>query len=447
MKNEPFGVLIVDDEFSVRDSLYHWFRQDGYRVATAESATEALHEFEKAEWDVVLLDIRMPGVDGMELQRRLRDLAPDTIVIMITAHGTIESAVEALKNGAFDYITKPVDPDQLSGVVIKAMERRRLQSENTRLREKIDSMAQSDEIVGESEGIKQVMRMVESLAQSDVTVLIRGESGTGKELVARAIHARSPRRYFPLVPVNCGAVPEGLLEAELFGHERGAFTGAVQRRKGRIEQADGGTLFLDEIGCISPRTQVDLLRVLDTKEVTRVGGTRAMPIDFRVVCATNQHLEELVKQNLFREDLFFRINVLQIDLPPLRERPGDIELLARHYLKRFGSRTEKRFSGIDADAMQLLKTHSWPGNVRELANAIERAVVLGAGPTLHAKDLPFGRTPSPASPADDSLAEAEKAHIARVLERLDWNISQAARALRVDRVTLYNKVKRYGLRK
>jgi DNA-binding NtrC family response regulator len=418
-----------------------------FRVGAAESAEAALQQFQQASWDVVLLDIKMPGMNGLELQRRLHSTAVDTVIIMLTAHGTIETAVEALKAGAFDYLTKPVDPDELSRVVAKALQHRRLISENVRLRAKLESLSGYDQIVGESPPMKQVLGTIDSLAGSDVTVLIRGESGTGKELVARAIHARGSRRYFPLVAVNCGAFPESLLESELFGHERGAFTGAQQRRKGKLEQADGGTLFLDEIGSVSARMQVQLLRVLDTKELTRVGGSRTIRTDFRVVCATNQDLEEMVAEKLFREDLYFRINVFCIDLPPLRERPGDVLLLAAHFLQRFATKAEKEITEIEPDAMAALVSHEWPGNVRELANVIERGVVVGEPPALRLEDLPLRRLAPNHQPGGDSLAEIEKVHIARVLERLGWNISQAARTLEVDRATLYSKIKRYGLRK
>jgi DNA-binding NtrC family response regulator len=418
-------------------------------VAAAENANAALRELAEGSWDVALVDIKMPGMDGLELQRRMRSVAPDTVVIMITAHGTIETAVDALKSGAFDYITKPVDPDELGRSVNKALEHRRLATENVRLRTKLASLSESDEIIGQSPAMKRVMDIVESLTGTDVTVLIRGESGTGKEVIARAIHSRGVRRYFPLVPVNCGALPESLLETELFGHERGAFTGAQQRRKGRLEQADGGTLFLDEIGTISPRTQVELLRVLDTKEFTRIGGSRPIRVDFRVVCATNQDLEDLVAQKAFREDLYFRINVFRIDLPPLRERNGDVPLLAQHFLSRFAAKADKEITGLSPEVLRALERYEWPGNVRELANVIERAVVLADPPMLQLDDLPPLRPPS-ASVAEaegDSLADMEKVHVARILQRTGWNISQAARILEVDRVTLYNKVKKYGLRK
>jgi len=440
--------LIVDDEFSVRDSLYHWFRKDGFRVAAADCAAAALSELSKSDFDVVLLDIKMPGMDGLELQRRLREVAPDLVTIMITAHGTIETAVEALKNGAFDYVTKPVDPDELSRCVTKALEHRRLKDENARLRTKLASISEGDQIVSQSPQMAQVLELVDSLAPTDVTVLIRGESGTGKELVARAIHAKSAYRLFPLVPVNCGALPESLLESELFGHERGAFTGAQHRRRGKLEQADGGTLFLDEIGSISLRTQIELLRVLETKEFTRIGGSKPIRVSFRVVCATNQDLEDLLAKKELREDLYFRINVFRVDLPPLRKRDGDIPLLARHFLTQFSSKLDKELTEISPEAMAMLERHSWPGNVRELKNAIERASVVAEPPVLRAEDLValHGERAEADSAELGTLADAEKAHIARVLALSEWNISRAARVLEVDRVTLYNKIKKYGLR-
>jgi transcriptional regulator with PAS, ATPase and Fis domain len=299
--------------------------------------------------------------------------------------------------------------------------------------------------------MRKVMQMVESLAGTDVTVLIRGESGTGKELIARAIHARSTRRLFPLVALNCGALPESLLESELFGHERGAFTGAQHRRRGKLEQADGGTLFLDEIGSISLRTQIELLRVLETKEFMRIGGQKSIHVDFRVVCATNQDLEELVKTKEMREDLYFRINVFRIDLPPLRERTGDVTLLARHFVQRFARKVDKDLTDLSPEALAVLNRHSWPGNVRELKNVVERAVILAEPPLVLPKDLVAIGMALPSVGADDaplagSLADSEKAHIAKVLEQSAWNISRAARVLEVDRVTLYNKIKKYGLR-
>jgi DNA-binding NtrC family response regulator len=442
------AILIVDDEFAVRDSLESWFRKDGYRAGSAKDAGEALRQLEARGWDVVLLDIKMPGVDGMELLRRIRTLDPEIVVIMITAYATVDTAVQALKDGAFDYVTKPVDPDELSHLVRRAVERRRLRSENLRLKQGVDRLVLATPIVGDSGAMQKVLELARSVAATDTTVLIRGESGTGKELVAQAIHAESRRRYFPIVAVNCGALPESLLESELFGHEKGAFTGAQFRRKGKLELADGGTLFLDEVGTINLRTQIDLLRVLETKEFTRLGGGRPVQVDFRVICATNQNLEQLVAAGSFREDLYFRINVVTIQIPPLRERREDIPLLAEHFLRRYALSMNRPFTALDPAAMDLLVRYDWPGNVRELGNAIERALVVGAPPTVRASDLPLRLTERDDGPAPgDSLDDVERAHIAKMLEREGWNITHTASKLEIDRVTLYNKIKKYGLRK
>ena len=441
------SILIVDDEFSVRDSLFNWFRKDGFQVETAENAAQALKCLQQTSYDVILLDIKMPGIDGMELLGRIIEIDPAMIVIMITAYASVDTAVQALKQGAFDYVTKPIDPDELGHLIRNGIEKRRLKSENVQLREKIEELSRADEIVGESPQMQKVLELVRTVAQSDATVLIRGESGTGKELIARAIHANSSRRYFPIVPVNCGALPETLLESELFGHEKGAFTGAQYRRKGRIEMSDGGTLFLDEIGTISMKTQVDLLRVLETKEFTRLGGSKPIRADFRVVCATNQNLEKMVEAGQFREDLYYRVNVFSIYLPPLRERRSDIPVLAQHFLHRFQTHPSRPISEISPEAMDVLVRYDWPGNVRELANAIERAMVIGKPPAIRPEDLPFQLERATETPGGDSLADLEKTHIARILERTDWNISRAAEILKIDRATIYNKIKRYGLKR
>ena len=447
MKPESATILIVDDEFSVRDSLCGWFRKDGYHTDTAENATEALRKLQEAAWDVVLLDIKMPGMDGLELQERIHQIDPEIVTIMITAYASVESAVQALKQGAFDYITKPIDPDELSHLVRRALDQRRLKSENVQLRQKIEQLSQLGEVVGDSPQMQKVLELVRSVAETDATVLVRGESGTGKELIAQAIHANSRRRFFPIVPVNCGALSETLLESELFGHEKGAFTGAAYRRKGRIEMANGGTLFLDEVGTIALKTQVELLRVLETKEFTRLGGTRSTRVDFRVVCATNQNLEKLVEDGRFREDLYYRLNVFSIYLPPLRERREDIPLLARHFLQKYSLQMNKGFTEISPEAMDLLVRHEWPGNVRELANAVERALVVGKPPVVRPGDLPMRIGSLSENVPADSLAAMEKTHIARILERSNWNITRAAEVLKIDRVTLYNKIKKYDLRK
>ena len=442
------ALLIVDDELAVRHSLTSWFRQDGYEVETAENAAEALRKFQQRRFDVALLDIKMPGMDGMELLAHVRRIEPGVAAIMITAFASVETAVCSLKEGAFDYVTKPIDPDELSHLVGRAMETRRLAGENRQLKETIDELVGGDGLVGESPQMKKVLELVHHVAKTDATVLIRGESGTGKELVARAIHANSHRRYFPIVPVNCGALPETLLESELFGHERGAFTGAQYRRKGKIEMADGGSLFLDEVGAITAKMQVDLLRVLESKELTRIGGTRPLEVDFRTICATNEDLEKAVAEGRFREDFYYRINVFSIEVPPLRARRSDIPLLARHFVQRFARQMDKRITEISPAAMELLAAHDWPGNVRELANAIERAMVVGRPPAIRPEDLPVHRARAlPDGGGDGSLADLERRHVAAVLQATGWNITHAAEVLQVDRVTVYNKIKKYGLRR
>jgi DNA-binding NtrC family response regulator len=441
------GILVVDDEFSVRDSLERWFEKDGYRTAGAADATEALQQLQDAAWDIVFLDIKMPGMDGLELQRRIRQIDPELTVIMITAFASVETAVESLKEGAFDYVTKPIDPDELSHLVKRVIEHRRLKIENIQLREKVEQLATPTEIVGESRSIQEVLDLVRSVAATDVTVLIRGESGTGKELIAQTIHANSNRRYFPIVPVNCGALPETLLESELFGHEKGAFTGAQYRRKGRLEMANGGTLFLDEVGTISPKTQIDLLRVLESKEFTRLGGSKPVRVEFRVICATNQNLEKLVEEGQFREDLYFRLNVFTISIPPLRERREDIPLLAKHFLDLYSLQMNRPFADFDPGAMDKLVRYSWPGNIRELANAVERSLVVGKPPTVMAHDLPVQLERETDISSGDSLMDVERIHIGNILKRTGWNITRAAEILKIDRATLYNKIKKYDLRR
>ncbi len=443
---EPHArILIVDDEFSVRDSLEHWFRKDGYEVQTAGDAIAATAAMQSGEIDVVLLDVRLPGMDGMQLLEQIRGAAPATIVIMITAYASVDTAVRALKLGAADYVTKPINPEELSHVVAQALAQRRLREENRQLRGTIDELAGEREIVGQSPPMRKVLELIEHVARTEATVLILGESGTGKELVARAIHAASKRRYAPIVAVNCGGLPDSLLESELFGHEKGSFTGADEQRKGKIEMADGGTLFLDEVGAINAKMQVDLLRVLETHEVFRVGSDRPRKVDFRVVCATNDDLSQAIREGRFREDFYYRINVFTIELPPLRARRGDIPALAQHFLDRFSRQMDSRITEISPEAMEVLTGYDWPGNVRELSNAIERAMVVGRPPAIEPCDLPVRRGQRGRAPVQ-SLEEVEKQHIAAVLAGTGGNITRAAEILQVDRVTVYNKIKKYGLR-
>ncbi len=447
MNNKNYGILIVDDEKIVRESLYKWFLEDGYRVDTAENAAEALRKLQSTSFDIAFVDIKMPGMDGLELHRRIKEIDKSLTVVIITAFASVDSAVRALKDGAYDYVTKPIDPDELTHIVNNIINQKKILTENIQLREKIDELTQFDEIIGESPQIKKIFELISTVAKTDTTVLIRGESGTGKELVARAIHSHSSRKYFPIIPVNCGAINDNLLESELFGHEKGAFTGAQYRRKGKFEMADGGSIFFDEIGCVSERLQVDLLRVLETKQFTRVGGDQIINVDVRVICATNKDLELAVKENKFREDLYYRLNVFTIFLPPLRERKSDIPLLANHFIKKFSQLMNKPIAQIDPEAMDVLVRYNWPGNIRELANAIERAMVVGNPPFIRREDLPFQLiTTNGIKPTSDSIEEVEKVHILKILNQYNWNISKSAEVLKIDRATLYNKINKYNLK-
>jgi two-component system, NtrC family, response regulator HydG len=447
MDTDKARILIVDDEASVRESLGSWFRDEGYEVDVAESAKVALERLASSNWDVFLIDIRMPGIDGLELQRKMKEAHPDATVIVMTAYASVETAVEAMKQGAYDYVIKPFDPDDLEHTIRNAIERKQLVAQNKQLRTKIDELNLLHEIVGTSAATRRLLEQVAMVAASDTTVLIRGESGTGKELIARAIHANSARRYMPIVVVNCGALSEGVLESELFGHEKGAFTGAQYRRKGKFEMADGGTLFLDEIGDIGLKTQVDLLRVLEEKKISRVGGNLEIPVNFRLIAATNKNLESMNTEATFREDLYYRINVFSITIPPLRERREDVPLLAEHFLTKFSRSMNRPIAGISPAAAALLANYDWPGNVRELQNAIERAVLVCKTPAIEADDLPLHVNGPQSSPTGKSLAEIERHHIERVLHETGWNVYRAARLLEIDRVTLYNKIKKYGFKR
>jgi len=443
-------ILIVDDEKVVRESLFDWFTEDGYQVETADSGRQALQRLQESICDILLVDIKMPEMDGLELQRKVKQIAPEAVIIIMTAYASVDTAVQALKGGAYDYITKPFDPDDLERIVNKAAERQQLVRENVHLKEQLVAVSQGEEeLIGTSSGIEKVRQMIQHVGATDTTVLVTGESGTGKELVARAIHRVSGRRHMPLVTVNCAGLPEGLIESELFGHEKGAFTGAQYRRKGKFELADGGSIFFDEIGDISPKTQIDLLRVLEEKTITRVGGTQTLPVDFRVVVATHRDLAQAVEQDLFRLDLFYRLNVFTISIPPLRERRSDIPLLARHFLSKSAREMGRPASHISSAAMKLLTDYPWPGNVRELQNAIERAVVLQREEEIQTEDLPLTPpTTPPTTSADElSLEEMERHHIQQVLDRMSGNVSKAARALGIDRVPLYNKIRKYSLKR
>ncbi|MGA2133868.1 MAG: sigma-54 dependent transcriptional regulator [Bryobacteraceae bacterium] len=438
-------ILIVDDETVVRDSLGKWFSSEGYQSRPVASAREALESIQNTEYDVALLDIKMPGMDGMELQSRLREADPELTVIIMTGYASVETAVQALKQGAYDYITKPIDPDELSHLVANALEHRRARREVVRLRENLKEATPGTELIGKAPAMKKVYELIEMVAPTEATVLITGESGTGKEVVARAIHMAGPRRFMPMVTIHCGALTETLLESELFGHEKGAFTGAQYRKKGKFEVADGGTVFLDEISDISLKTQTDLLRVLQEKEIVRVGGNQQIKVDFRCVAATNKNLEALVKAGTFRPDLYYRLHVFCIDLPPLRDRREDVPLLVAHFLNKFCLLTSRPVPQLSTEALQLLMAHDWPGNVRELENAVERALVVCRGPEIRPADFSFQFQTEGAS-TGRTLEDVERVHIERVLRETDNNLSRAARILDIDRTTLYNKLRRYGLK-
>jgi len=445
MESKDIHILIVDDESAVRESLRKWLEAEGFTVETACDSAVALKRIETQRFDIMITDIRMPGMDGMELQEKLLGTSPDLAVILMTAYGTVDTAVTALKRGAYDYITKPFEPEKLSLIIQNVIRQRGIGAENIQLRQKIDRLMSIDEIVGESVRIREVLDTVKTVAGTDVTVLIQGESGTGKELFARAIHNNSRRRYAPFIPISCGSLPETLLESELFGHEKGAFTGAQHRRKGKLEMAHNGTAFFDEIVHLSPKTQVDLLRALETKQFTRIGSNEVITVDFRIVCASNMDLRQAVSEGKFREDLYYRINVFTIYLPPLRERRSDIPLLAAHFIQQNNAALGKEIEGLSEEASNILMGYGWPGNVRELENALERAMVVAKGRRIDPEDLPLMDRSGQNLARDESLEEMAREHILRVLESNEWNMTRAAKILKIDRVTLYNKVRKFGL--
>jgi DNA-binding NtrC family response regulator len=439
----PGKLLIVDDELSVRDSLGKWFREEGYEVQTAQDASQALTLLAAHAFDAALVDIKMHGTDGIELQRRMHEATPDLMVIMMTGYASVETAVTALKNGAYDYVTKPLDPDEIAHLVKKALAHKQTEQENVRLRATVAEVARPEDIIGQSAAMNKVFDAIETVGPTDATVLITGESGTGKELVARAIHHASPRKLHPLVVIHCGALTETLLESELFGHEKGAFTGAQFRKKGKFEIAEGGTVFLDEIGDISLKTQTDLLRVLQEHEIVRVGSNQPIKVDFRCVAATNRDLEQSIEDGRFRPDLFYRLNVFRIELPPLRARRDDIPQLVNHFVRKFCLQMNKKISRVSPEAMALLQQQPWTGNVRELENAVERAMVVAQEPEIHDTDFVFKASVT-ANSGPQSLEEMERQHILRTLETCNWNQTRAAETLGIDRVTLHHKIKKYG---
>ena len=445
--DEKMSIMIVDDEMIVRESLYHWFKKYGHVVETASSGHEALEKLEKLPFEVLFVDMKMPEMSGIELLGKVKEEYPDTIIIIITAYGSIDTAVNAMKMGASDYLLKPFKPDQLSLVLEKIASQRKLTAEYQYIKGRLEAITRFDNIIGQSPPMQAIFDLIPEIAQSDSSVLIMGETGTGKELVAKAIHARSPRSKGPFIAINCGAIPETLLESELFGHQKGAFTGAVHARKGFLEVVTGGTLFLDEIGEISPKMQIDLLRVLEDKKVTRIGNRQPIDVDFRLISATRRDLEKDAASGTFREDFFYRINVIALHVAPLRKRKGDIPLLVQHFLNKYSHETTKQVDHVRRDAMELLKRYDWPGNVRELENAIERAVVLSKSRTLGVDDFSFLRPSRTQLPGPRSLQEMEKDHIQQTLEECDWNVTAAAKILEINRVTLHKMIKRHNLQR
>ncbi len=449
MSSKPV-ILIVDDEKNTREGLSRALR-DEYAVAEAENGLRALEWLETHHADVVLSDLRMPGMDGMALLSRLLGRDPKPVLILLTAYGNIETAVEAMKRGAYDFLAKPVNLDRLDLLLKRALTERQMGAENQRLKAQLNSKYGFENILGTSVAMQEVFDTIRQAAPTRATVLIQGESGTGKELVARALHQCSPRAQGPFIPVHCAALSPTLLESELFGHEKGAFTGAQERRRGRFELADGGTLFLDEIGEIDPALQVKILRVLEERKFERVGGSETIHVDVRLVAATNRDLKKMVEEGTFREDLFYRLFVVNLTLPPLRDREGDIVLLAQHYLKALATEHGKKVSGITPDAMDLLTAYPWPGNVRELRNVIERMVVLGTGEKLTVRDLPStfrlaaGRAESAAHPGS-ALRDAERHLIEEALRKNKGSRTRAAKDLGISRRTLHRKINEFGLR-
>jgi len=446
MKKMP-NILVVDDEASIRESLKDWLMEDGYSVALAIDGEDAILRVEASQYDVILLDLKMPGIDGLETMRRIKEISPDSEVLMMTAYAAVDTAVLAMKEGAFDYLVKPFDPDEIELQIKKILAHKEVILENILLRKRLEEQTQYDEIIGKSPAMQEIFDLIDRVASSDSTVLITGESGTGKELVAKAIHGNSSRCYMPFVAVNCGALPDSLLESELFGYEKGAFTGADHTKRGRFEMAQSGTILLDEIGDISLKTQVDLLRVLQQKEISPLGSESPIEVDVRILAATNRDLDASIKKGDFREDLFYRLNVISIHMPPLRERKEDIPLLANAFVKQQCMKMNREIVKISPPALRQLMDYHWPGNVRELENIIERALVIGAGKEILTDDLPFSRTDARVSDSPKSLKMMERAHILRILEQTEWNISKAAREMDIDRQTLYNKMNKYAIKR
>ena len=441
-------ILVVDDEPLVRNFLKEVLEAEDYEVLTTEDGLSALKEVERGGIDLVITDVRMPKLNGIDLLKEVKKRSPSTLVVVITAYGTIENAVEAMKNGACDYITKPLSPEQIKLAIQKASQHKNLLNENRYLRSEVSQRYNFEQLIGRSPQMRRVYEMIDRVAPTNATVLIQGESGTGKELVARAIHYRSPRKDKPFVKVNCAALPEDLLESELFGHERGAFTGAVSKREGRFELADRGTLLLDEISETSPAFQAKLLRVLQEQEFERVGGSKTIKVDVRVIATTNKDLKQAIREGKFREDLYYRLNVLPIYLPPLRERKEDIPLLVQHFLEKYSRQNGLRIKSLSKKCLDMMMQYEWPGNVRELENVIERAVVMSEGETIFPENISLS---SPVQkmglsfPEEITLEEMEKRLILHTLQRTGGDRTEAAKILGISVRTVRNKLKKYGM--
>jgi len=447
MRSEA-NILVIDDEETMRDSCQQALSQQENKVEVAEDGVRGLAMLEKELFDLVILDLKMPGLSGMEVLKKIKESDPEAVVIVITGYATVESAVEAMKRGAYDFIPKPFTPDSLRMIAKRALEKRRLSLENVLLRTELEDRFGPGVIIGQSKSMREVEKLVRQVAPTDTTVLISGETGTGKELVARAIHSQSNRKGKPFIVVDCGGLVESLFESELFGHVKGSFTGATETKHGRFEVANGGTVFLDEIGNISMNIQAKLLRVLQEREITRVGSSQVIKVDVRIITATNKDLLKCVKEQTFREDLFYRISVIPIVLPALRERREDIPLLANHFLRKYNRKREKNVTAISEQAMEVLIEYDWPGNVRELENVIERAVVLTRSGVIEPTDLWYyglrAKTPSSSNAAEvKSLAEAEREHITRTVKMFNGHIGKTSEALGIDRKTLRSKLSKY----
>jgi DNA-binding NtrC family response regulator len=444
--DQKVNILVVDDEEIVRDSLGSWLIDDGYEVSTAENGTKALEIFPTRSWDLCLVDLKMPGIDGIQLMEEFRRQVPEQLVIIMTAYATVDTAVKAMKEGAYDYMVKPFNPEDLSMTIRKIIEHQKLVRENIFLRKELKKQYRLHDMISKNDRILEIFDLVRTVAKSNSTVLIQGESGTGKELLARAIHEESPRREAPFISVSCASLTETLLESELFGYEKGAFTGADALKRGKLELARDGTLFLDEIGDISLKLQMDLLRVLEQKEFRRVGGSNVITITSRIIAATNRDLKKAIEEGKFRDDLYYRLNVISIHLPPLRERKEDVPLLVEHFVDRFNIEMEKKVEGVSDGALRILMGYDWPGNARELRNVIERAMVVAKDTRITEADVSL---PAPRKEGTNgkSLGDMEREHILRILVENRWNIIRSAQVLGIDRVTLYNKIKKYELKK